>query len=130
MIQLHVLSGASAGQRHELNQFPVSVGRNATCSVPLSDPGVFDKHFEIQFSPEGYNLQASPHAVVTVNDARAETALLRNGDIISAGYPKLQFWLGAMTQRGLRLRESIAWFLVFGVSVAQIYVFLQLLTEN
>src|SRR5688572_24899530 len=130
MIQLHVLSGASAGQRHDLKRFPITVGRNAGCSLPLSDPGVFDKHFEIQFSPEGYTLQASPHAVVTINDARAESALLRNGDIISAGYPKLQFWLGAMTQHGLRLRESFAWLLVFGVAVAQICVFVRLLTEN
>lgn len=130
MIQLHVLSGASAGQRHELKRFPISVGRSAACSVALSDPGVFEKHFEILFLPEGYTLQASPHAVVTVNDARAETALLRNGDVISAGYPKLQFWLGAMSQRGLRLRESLAWLLVLGVAAAQIYVFVRLLTGS
>ena len=128
MIQLHVLSGASAGQRHELKKFPISVGRSPGCSLVLADPGVFDKHFEIQFSPEGYTLQASPHAVVTINDARSENALLRNGDIISAGYPRLQFWLGAMTQRGLRVRETFSWLLVVAVTVAQLYLFWRLLT--
>lgn len=127
MIQLRVLSGASAGQRHELNRFPVSVGRAANSAVPLSDPGVFDTHFQIQFSPEGFKLQASPNAVVMVNDARAETALLRNGDVISAGYAKLQFWLGTMSQHGLRLREASAWLLVAAVTIAQIYLFVRLL---
>jgi pSer/pThr/pTyr-binding forkhead associated (FHA) protein len=129
MIQLHVLSGASSGQRPELKKFPISVGRSPGCSLVLADPGVFDKHFEIRFSPEGYTLQASPNAVVTVNDTRSEAALLRNGDIISAGYPKLQFWLGAMTQRGLRLRESFSWLLIAAVTIAQIYIFLRLLTN-
>ena len=126
MIQLRVLTGSSAGQRHELNRFPITVGRSPACSVPLADPGVFDTHFEIHFSPEGFTLRASPHAVVAVNDTRAESALLRNGDIISAGYPKIQFWLGAMSQRGLRLRETIAWLLILAVAAAQIYFFLQL----
>jgi hypothetical protein len=126
MIQLHVLTGSSAGQRHELKQFPITVGRSPACSIPLADPGVFDTHFEIHFSPDGFTLRASPHAVVAVNDTRAETILLRNGDIVSAGYPKIQFWLGAMSQRGLRVRETIAWLLVVGVTAAQIYLFLQL----
>ena len=127
MIQLLVLTGSSAGQRHELHRFPVTVGRSTACSVALGDPGVFDTHFEIQFSPEGFTLRASPHAVVAVNETRTDSTLLRNGDIISAGYPKIQFWLGAMTQRGLRVRESFAWLLVLAIAAAQLYFFLQLL---
>ena len=126
MIQLHVLTGSSAGQRHELNRFPITIGRDPGCSVRLADPGVFDTHFDIQFSPEGYTLRASPHAVVAVNDSRTESVLLRNGDIISAGYAKIQFWLGAMKQRGLRVRETFAWFLVAAVAIAQIYCFVLL----
>ena len=95
--------------------------------MALADPGVFDKHFEIQFSPEGFTLQASPHAVVTVNDARTESALLRNGDIISAGYAKIQFWLGAMTQRGLRVREGFVWIVIIAVAVAQVWALWRLL---
>ena len=127
MIQLLVLTGASAGQRHELKRFPVTVGRSSACSVALPDPGVFDTHFEIQFSPDGFTLNASPHAVVAVNDSRTETTLLRNGDIISAGYPKIQFWLGGLSQRGVRLREILAWLLIVGVAAAQVYLFMRLL---
>src|ERR1043166_2799845 len=100
MVQLHVVSGLVSGQKYEGNEFPISVGRGSACSLVLKDPGVFDKHFEIQFSREGFTLRASPNAVVTVNAERTESVLLRNGDIIIAGFPKLQFWLGYMRQRG------------------------------
>jgi pSer/pThr/pTyr-binding forkhead associated (FHA) protein len=127
MIQLHVLTGAAAGQRYEANRFPVSVGRTSGCSLVLQDAGVFEKHFEIQFTPEGFELRAGPHAVVTVNGDRAEQTLLRNGDVIAAGFPKIQFWLGAMAQRGLRVRETLTWLLVAGVAAAQIYLLTRLL---
>jgi pSer/pThr/pTyr-binding forkhead associated (FHA) protein len=127
MILLHALNGSAAGRRFEANKFPITVGRGADCTVVLNDAGVFDRHFEIQFSSEGYKLQASPPAVVTVNGASAETALLRNGDIINAGYPKIQFWLGAMKQRGLAMREVFTWSLVLGVIAAQIYLLVKLL---
>lgn len=128
MIQLHVLTGASAGQRRELNTFPITVGRAADCSVTISDAGVFERHFEIQFSSAGFTLQASSHAVVTVNGARVESASLRNGDIIHAGYPKIQFWLGALEQRALKLREALTWALIAAVAGAQVYSFVRLLS--
>jgi predicted component of type VI protein secretion system len=127
VIQLHVLNGAAAGQRFEAEKFPITVGRNADCSVVLNDAGVFDRHFQIQFSPDGYTLQASPHAVVAVNGARAETTLLRNGDLINAGYPKIQFWLGALQQRGLKLREAFTWLMIVCVVASQVYLVTRLL---
>jgi|ERR1051325_2848865 predicted component of type VI protein secretion system len=128
MIQLHVLTGVSAGQRYEAEKFPISIGRNAGCSFTLNDAGVFDRHFEIQFSPEGYTLQASPHAVVAVNGAHVQTALLRNGDVINAGYPKIQFWLGAMKQRSLRPREMFTWLMILGAVATQGYLLARLLS--
>jgi len=128
MIQLHVLNGAAAGRRFEANKFPITVGRSADCSFVLNDAGIFDRHFEIQFSSEGFTLQASSQAAVMVNDARCETALLRNGDTIIAGYPKIQFWLGAMQQRGLRVRETFAWLMIAAIVATQIYLLLRLIS--
>jgi predicted component of type VI protein secretion system len=127
MIQLHVLTGSSAGQSFSTNQFPVSVGRNPKCSVPLADPGVFDTHFEIQFSPEGFVLQANSHTVVYVNDATTERAILRNGDVVKAGLAKLQFSLGTLGQRGLRAREVATWLLIGAAAAAQAYLLLRLI---
>jgi len=88
---------------------------------------VFEKHVEIDFTSEGFTLKASPHAVVTVNGDRIEQAVLRNGDVIGAGFPRIQFWLGTMAQRGLRLRETATWLLVVGVACAQAYLLSRLL---
>src|ERR1041385_2425445 len=107
MVQLSVLNGSAAGQQFQANRFPISVGRNCECSLAVNEPGVFDKHFEIQFSPEGFFLQASPHAVISVNGATLERAQLRNGDLIVAGYAKIQFSLGALAQRPLWIREAL-----------------------
>ena len=127
MILLQALNGESAGRRFDAKRFPVTVGRSADCTVVLNDAGVFDRHFEIRFSPGGFMLQASPDAVVAVNGARAESALLRNGDIINAGYAKLQFWLGAMKQRSLAVREIFTWLLILAVIIAQTYLLVKLL---
>ena len=127
MIQLHVLSGAAAGKRFESKTFPVTIGRGAANALTLSDPGVFERHLEIRFSGEGFSFISAPDAVVTLNGCRAEGGTLRNGDLLGAGYTKLQFWLAALPQRGLRLREVITWLLVSGVAGAQIFLLLRLL---
>lgn len=128
MIQLHILNGGSAGQRFESEKFPITVGRSVDCSLALNEAGVFDRHFEIKFSAEGLTLQPFPHAVVTINGVRAdEPQLLRNGDVINAGYPKIQFWLGALKQRGLKIREGFAWLMILAVAVTQAYCLSSLL---
>ena len=127
MIQLQVIAGASAGQRFEASKFPISVGRDASCAVALSDPGVFSRHFEIHFTADGFSLIPVGDAVTTLNGSRVEGGFLRNGDEITAGYAKLQFWLGALPQRGLKLREALTWLLVAAVACAQVYLLYRLL---
>jgi pSer/pThr/pTyr-binding forkhead associated (FHA) protein len=127
MVQLGVLTGSSAGLRKEFRSFPIAVGRARQNELVLSDPGVFEVHFQIQSTPEGFWIAAAPEAVTTVNDSRVDKGLLRNGDVIGAGYAKIQFWLGALQQRGLRLRESAAWLLVALTAAAQVYLLLRLL---
>ncbi|MGZ5545979.1 MAG: FHA domain-containing protein [Limisphaerales bacterium] len=127
MIQLFVLTGSAAGQSFSTNQFPVSIGRNSNCSLVISEPGIFEQHFEIHFSPEGFILQANNHAVVYINDSAAESSALRNGDVIKAGLAKIQFSLGSMIQRGLRVREALTWFIVATVTAAQVYLLFRLL---
>ena len=50
-----------------------------------------------------------------VNHQPVQTALLRNGDVITLGSVKLRFWLAAAQQRGLRLREGFVWALLAAV---------------
>jgi hypothetical protein len=127
MIQLVILSGSEAGKRIVGEKFPVKVGRASTNTLTLPDPGVFAEHFEISFRPEGFLLSPRPEAVITINGEPATGGILRNGDIIGAGLAKVQFWLGALPQRGLRARELFTWALLAGVAALQIYLFVRLL---
>jgi hypothetical protein len=127
VIFLHVLTGARAGTRIEAKDFPVTVGRSADNSVPLPEPGVFDQHFEIRFGAEGFSLVPKPPATISVNNAPNDGGLLRNGDVIGAGYAKIQFWLGPLAQRSLKPREFGTWLLIAAVAAAQIYLVTRLL---
>ncbi len=127
MIALHLLTGAAAGQRISPARFPVSVGRAASNSLAVVEPGVFDRHFEIQFTPDGFSLVPNPPATVSINGALSPAAILRNGDIIEAGFAKIQFWLGPMSQRSLLPREMLTWLMVGGVAAAQVYLLANLL---
>lgn len=127
MIHLQILSGASLGERKVAERFPFLVGRGPANSLVLNDPGVFDQHFEIVFSNDGFVLKPKGEAVVALNGARTDGGILHNGDVIGAGLAKIQFWLGALPQRGLKLREVMTWGLVFAVGIFQIYLLARLL---
>ena len=66
------------------------------------------------------NSVTSTDALAAVNNQPVQTARLRNGDIITLGSVKLQFWLAAVRQRGLRMRELFVWTLVVAVTAAQV----------
>ena len=118
MIQLHILSGKKAGSQSVVRRFPFRIGRAGGNELQLDDDGVWDQHLTLEFQRrEGFKLAAAPNALVMVNDQPVQTALLRNGDVITLGSVKLQFWLAAARQRGLRLRERFVWALLAGSSL-------------
>ena len=120
MIQLNILSGNKAGCRTVVRRFPFCVGRAAGNDLQLDDDGVWDSHFALEFQRnESFMLAAAPDALAAVNNEPVQNARLRNGDVISFGSVKIQFWLAAARQRGLRLRECFAWALLAAVTTAQ-----------
>lgn len=121
MLQLQILSGKQAGHLWEARHFPVRVGRVAGSDLCLEDDGVWDEHFQLTTDAEtGFTLVAHSGALVTVNQTPATTVRLKSGDIITAGAVKMSFYLSETRQRGLRLRESIVWALIVGVSLGQL----------
>ena len=89
--------------------------------MQLEDDGVWDQHFTLAFQKkEGFNLTTAANALATVNGQSVQNVILRNGDIITIGSAKLQFWLAAARQRGLRLREFFLWALIIAVTSAQL----------
>ena len=128
MIQLNVLSGKKAGSQTVVRRFPFRVGRAADNDLQLDDDGVWNQHLALGFQRnESFTLTVAPDALATVNHEPIQSTPLRNGDVISFGSVKIQFWLAAAKQHGLRLRELIVWTLVAAVTAAQFALIYRLL---
>jgi pSer/pThr/pTyr-binding forkhead associated (FHA) protein len=101
-------------------RFPFRIGRAPGNELQLEDDGVWDQHLAIEFQPQaGFNLTTAATALVTVNAQPVQKVLLRNGDTITAGSVKIQFWLAAARLGGLRLRENFVWALLVLVTLGQ-----------
>ena len=127
MIQILILTGKKAASRLIANHFPFRIGRAAGNDLQLGDDGIWDQHLTIEFHPQqGITLTAAPNALVTVNSQPVQTALLHNGDVITLGAAKLQFWLATVRQHGLRLREGLVWALLFLVALCEVFLIYRL----
>ena len=121
MVQFNILSGKKAGAQSVARRFPFRIGRAAENELQLEDDGVWDRHLTLEFQKqEGFKLTTSANALATVNGESVQDAILRNGDTITIGSAKLQFWLAAARQRGLHGRELFVWALIVAVTAAQI----------
>ena len=120
MIQLQILSGKKAGSDIVVRRFPFVIGRAANADLLLDEPGVWDRHLRIRFERrQGFEFDAQTDSIVSVNGARAEQGLLRNGDVIELGSARLQFWLARRRQKSLVFREALTWVFLFGLFPAQ-----------
>jgi pSer/pThr/pTyr-binding forkhead associated (FHA) protein len=128
MIQLRILSGKMAGNIQVVRHFPYRIGRAADNDLCFDDSGVWDNHLAVVFQKhEGFILQTASDAFAAVNDEAKNTARLRNGDVISFGSAKIQFWLDAPRQRTLRVREFCVWLLIAGITAFQVALIYRLL---
>lgn len=130
MVQLRILSGKMAGEIKFVRHFPFQIGRSAENNLCLDEAGVWDKHLTLGFQKkEGFTLEVAPDTFVAVNEQPQKSARLRNGDILSFGSAKIQFWLAPAQLRGLRAREAFVWLLLIAVTVAQLALVYALLKK-
>jgi pSer/pThr/pTyr-binding forkhead associated (FHA) protein len=121
MIQFNILSGKKAGNQFVARHFPFRIGRATGNDLQLEDDGVWDRHLVLEFQKsEGFKLTTSANALAAVNGEPVQSKILRNGDTLTIGSAKLQFWLAAARQRGLRFREFFIWALIIAVTSAQL----------
>jgi predicted component of type VI protein secretion system len=110
VIQLRILSGKMAGAEHVARHFPFRIGRSPAANLQLQDDGVWDQHLELAFdSVAGFVLTAAPDALAAINGQPVRQAVLRNGDVMEIGALKIRFWLGAVRQYRLGIREWLVW---------------------
>jgi hypothetical protein len=121
MIQFNILSGKKVGSQTVVRRFPFHIGRATGNDLQLEDDGIWDQHITVEFQKKaGFNLATAPNALAAVNGQLVQNAILRNGDTITLGSARLQFWLAAARQRGLRLREFFLWALIIAITAAQL----------
>ena len=121
MVQLSILSGKMAGRQTRVRRFPFSIGRAADSDLPLDDDGVWERHLTLEFQPpDKIVMQTAAGALVNLNQAPTLDGSLRNGDLLTLGSVRLQFWLAPTRQRSLKLRESLVWTLLAVVTLTQL----------
>jgi pSer/pThr/pTyr-binding forkhead associated (FHA) protein len=120
MIQLNILWGKKAGAQSVVRHFPFRIGRATQNDLQLEDDGVWDQHLVLEFEKqEGFRLTTSANALATVNGEPVQNKTLRNGDTITIGSVRLQFWLATAQQHGLRSSEIFVWVLLIFVTLGQ-----------
>jgi len=128
MIQLNILSGKQAGTQPVARRFPFRIGRAAGNELRLEDDGVWDQHLTLECQPQsGFNLATAPNAIATVNGEPVHNQILRNGDTITVGSVKIQFWLAAARQGSLLAREFFLWTLIATVTAVELVLLYWLL---
>jgi len=109
VVQLQLLSGNRSGTIFRSSRFPIRAGREAGLDLTLDDPGIWQRHFLIDWRDEGLVIEAEPEALLSVNDSPTQRAVLRNGDIITLGGLKIRFSLSPVRQASLAPRECLTW---------------------
>jgi len=121
MVQLSILTGKQAGNQTIVRRFPFNVGRLPGNHLLLDEAGVWDQHLTLDWvDAVQLVVLAESGALVAVNQQPVVEAVLRNGDILSVGSVKLQFWLAPTHQGSLTLREAMAWGLLASVTASQV----------
>lgn len=127
MLTLRILSGVSAGREIPAGRFPFLIGRHAQSDLSSREPGVWDRHGELDLDlATGFHLRAVGEAEMRVNGEPVREARLRNGDIVDLGGLKFSCTLAAAPQRSMRLREAVFWLgiaLVFALQLALVNIF-------
>lgn len=121
MIELRFLNGKQAGTSWSARRFPVRLGRSQQVELQILEDGVWDHHAELRLDQgQGFILRGVAQGAVLVNGKPVSEAPLRNGDQISLGSAKLQFWMSRTEQKNSSVQEVLFWLALFGICVGQL----------
>jgi predicted component of type VI protein secretion system len=127
MVQLQVLTGKRTGATFQFSRFPLRAGRSQDSDLALDDPGVWSRHFQIDWQADGLVLNVEPNALLDVNDAPVRRAILRNGDVMTVGAVRIRFSLSPVQISSQAAVEWLTWLALGALclgQVALIYVLL------
>ncbi len=123
MVELMVLTGPQSGSHLLIPRLPACVGRSREVEVPLSGPGVWDRHFDLVTTPEGrVALRTIGEARVMIDSVSVTERPLRNGELLEVGGIKLRFLIVESSQQPLTAREFSVWALATAIVGLQGYL--------
>jgi predicted component of type VI protein secretion system len=124
VIRLEILSGKAAGQIVLAPRFPFQIGRSAAVGLQLAEPGVWDRHCQIEYRPtEGFWIYPLGEAQVRVDDVPVDgSTRLNNSSEVALGSVRLRFSLADPVPRGLRLREALTALFLLAVVLGEAWL--------
>src|SRR5262245_48018196 len=105
MIQLQIGVTGKPIRFADIKKFPFVIGRGPWTDLQVQEPGVWERHLEVGFYNGAIQLSVLDNAIASRNGEPFQNMPLRNGDTIELGIVRIGFFLGAVTQKGFRLRE-------------------------
>jgi predicted component of type VI protein secretion system len=127
MVQLQVLSGNQVGVLFQTARFPVRVGRSNDSHLALDDPGVWSRHFQINWQAEGLVLEVEPDALLDLNGTPVRRAVLRNGDVVTVGAVRIRFSLSPVRASSQAVVEWLTWIALGALCLGQVAIIYTLL---
>ncbi|MBM3333168.1 FHA domain-containing protein [Candidatus Sumerlaeota bacterium] len=105
-MKLVCIQGRTKSREWEIDQSPLTIGREQTCSIPLDDPKVSRVHCEIREVDNQYVVVDRNSTNGTwVNGVRVNRHALLSGDVVLVGETKLKF-LGRTPSEDVRWRPD------------------------
>ncbi len=96
-----VIHGAGIGQRVDVGETPVRIGRDRECELFIQHPSVSRRHCEIWFEKDRYRVRDLGSTNTTrLNDRVVEVADLADGDHLTVGESIVKFISGASVEAG------------------------------
>jgi predicted component of type VI protein secretion system len=127
MVQLQILSGNQTGAIFQTARFPMRAGRSPDADFSLDDPGVWARHFQIDWQADGLVLDVEPDALLNLNDAPVRHAILRNGDVFTLGAVRIRFSLSPVHASAMPVTEWSIWIGLAALSLGQVALIYALL---
>src|SRR5262245_55666045 len=100
--RLLVLRGVEGRREYVLKGDLLELGRPEpgwSPAIPIIAEGVLARHATLRREGDGYRLDPAPGATVTVNRRPFAGGPLRDGDVLTLGVARFQFWAGGLHGR-------------------------------
>lgn len=112
-----------------VSRFPFTIGRERSADYCCQEPGVWDRHAQLELDPDnGFKVKSPASAPILINGEASHDSALKNGSVLTLGGVQIACWLSAAKQKSLAFGEALTWAMIVTVFAAQIALLAALLS--